>query len=222
MGLPAVLGVLGVGMHRVLLPMIVLVSLVLTSRASSQTVEEQRARLPPPAFCDDPVAGRWVSLSYVEYWGDWYEFTLDVHRVEDSDTQLRGTILSHSWDGVPTQPEPGPCQGQLHYRVSMNALGSITDDQIHFGGVDWQLDEVLCGRAGYGWNYNPDQFTGTIDRDLQEFQSVNNDGGILVNQPTVFRRVDCFEEGDEPPARIEITPPALRPPDQRSGCGRGR
>jgi hypothetical protein len=54
---------------------------------------------------------------------------------------------------------------------------------------------------------------------LQEFQSVNNDGGRYIDVPTVFRRVECFEEGPAP--SIEITPPAFVP-EIESGCARWR
>jgi hypothetical protein len=46
---------------------------------------------------------------------------------------------------------------------------------------------------------------------------VNNDGGRAINDPTVFRRVRCYE----PPAvpHPVVAPPAFRPPS-RSGCSR--
>jgi hypothetical protein len=49
--------------------------------------------------------------------------------------------------------------------------------------------------------YRPDHFTGTIDPAIQEFQSVNNDGGRAVNDPMVFRRIACGEGDGEASAR---------------------
>jgi hypothetical protein len=43
-------------------------------------------------------------------------------------------------------------------------------------------------------DYHPDHFTGTIDPQREEFQSVNNDGGRAVNDPMVFRRIGCVDQ----------------------------
>ena len=67
----------------------------------------------------------------------------------------------------------------------------------------------ICG-SSIGFGYNLDNFTGTIDPEIQEFQSVNNDGGISVNEPNVFRRIRCFE-GPAPTDDVE-PPPFQRPP----------
>jgi hypothetical protein len=185
------------------------------------TVAEQRARLPPPKTCTDPVVGVWRSHDYDRLYGDWTIFTLEIKRVGETD-QLEGTIRNESWIGPFEQSEPGPCQGNRHYRVSMDAKGTVQANTIAFGGIgEWRLDEMVCGEFVGG--YNLDNFTGTIDPDLQEFQSVNNDGGRSVNDPTVFRRVECFkgEAPDEGP-RIHVDPPAFYPPEEsedRGGCG---
>ncbi len=187
--------------------------------APAGTVAEQRARLPPPATCQDPVEGIWKSHDYDPRWGDWTVFTLEVHRVEGSESELKGTILNDTWYGPADQTEPGPCLGNLRFKVSMDANGSVVDGQIAFGGVgEWRMDEVVCG----SWNggYNLDNFTGTIDPDIQEFQSINNDGGRAVNAPTVFRRIKCFDEGGSDEPHIEVAPPPFYlPQEERAGCG---
>jgi hypothetical protein len=180
------------------------------------TVSEQRARLPPPAFCEDPVAGTWRSHSYVQEWGEWAIFTLDIRHDPDTPDGLIGTMRNESWFGQSTESEPPPCAGQLHYIVSMNARGSYTGGNIEFHGIDWRLDGVLCGSA-MGFEYNLDRFWGAVDPEIQEFQSVNNDSGRYVNVPMVFRRVGCLDQA--PPTQITVTPPSFYPEDARSGCG---
>jgi hypothetical protein len=186
-------------------------------------VAEQRARLPPPARCRDEVAGTWRSHEYDARHGDWTIFTLKIDRIEGSEDALRGTIENHTWYGERSESEPsGVCKGLLRYYVSMDAIGTVADGFINFGGTgSWRLDEVPCGRFTMG--YNLDNFSGRIDPDLQEFQSVNNDGGRAVNDPTVFRRVKCSDD-DEPEApTLIMKPPPFFPPDDESeeggGCG---
>lgn len=187
---------------------------LLVPREAPGTVEEQRARLPPPAECDDPVVGVWKSHRYSARQAQWTEFTLNIHRVPGSETQLTGEILNHSWGGTPKDEQPPPCHGDLRYRVSMDSQGSVYGYDVEFWGVGkWRLDEVLCGYAGFG--YNLDHFSGTIDPELQEFQSVNNDGGVAVNEPTVFRRIKCFN--DKGAGDPHVDPPPFHPP--RSFCG---
>lgn len=188
-------------------------------KAPGGTVEEQRARLPPPATCQDPVEGIWKSHDYDPRWGDWTVFTLEVHRVNGSENELEGLIFNDTWYGDQTQSEPGPCQGNLRFKVSMDARGSVVDGKIMFGGIgQWRMDEVVCGSWDGG--YNLDQFTGTIDPEIQEFQSVNNDGGRAVNAPTVFRRVKCFDEGGDDAPFVEVAPPPFYlPQEERAGCG---
>jgi hypothetical protein len=186
----------------------------------ASTVAEQRARLPPPADCKDPVAGLWKSHSYDQVFRDWTVFTLDIYRPEPGKPQLSGRIVNHSWQADPHESEPPPCRGELRYIVSMNAEGTVLDGRIDFWGVGtWSLDEVPCGSWNMG--YNLDHFSGQIDPDLMEFQSVNNDGGRAVNDPVVFRRVQCHdgEEVDQEP-RIEVAPPPFTPPEEQAqGCG---
>lgn len=191
----------------------------LPPRRAPATIAEQRARLPPPAECEDPVAGVWKSHQYDLQYRDWTIFRLDIRRVEGSDTQLQGTITNHSWDAGPEQEEPGPCEAGLkQWIVSMDGRGTLSaDGRVLFGGVgQWRTDRVIC--VGGPYRYNLDNFSGQIDFDLQEFQSVNNDGGRAVDDPTVFRRVSCHQA---PPApHVNPVPPAFYPSMKPSGCSR--
>jgi hypothetical protein len=199
----------------------VVVGVWLVPLSAPATIEEQRARLPPPADCeDDPVAGLWKSHQYDEQYRDWTVFMLDIRRVPGSDTQLVGTITNHSWDAGPEQQEPGPCAAfGNQWIVSMDARGTIgPDGRIHFGGIGaWRLDRIVCNGGPGG--YNLDNFSGVIDPTLQEFQSVNNDGGRAVNDPTVFRRIRCHDQDASPPSpHVNPVPPAFYPSLKPSGC----
>jgi len=180
------------------------------------TIAEQRARLPPPADCPDPVIGTWKSHAYYPGHGQWYIFTLTVQRVADNDRRLEGQVHSHYWTGGPGDEEPPPCgPGGYHQTVIMPASGTAVGFDIEFGGDSWRSEQSLCGSPSR--SYYPDRFRGTIDPAIDEFQSVNNDGGPMVNYPTVFRRVSCLEDGDQSPG-IEVVPPPAFYPDT-SGCG---
>ena len=118
-------------------------------------------------------------------WGEWNIFTLTVKRKVAGEPPLAGIITNEAWYGPKTEMVRGPCEGRLAYLVSMDAEGAVVDGKIQFGGVgQWRLDESYCGGTDFG--YNLDQFEGTIDPELLEFQSVNNDGGRYVNVATVF------------------------------------
>jgi hypothetical protein len=187
-------------------------------RAAEATIAEQRARLPPPARCEDPVEGVWKSHVYRPMWGEWETFYLEIHRVRGSRTELVGNIRNHSWQGGTSDAEPGPCLGRDQWVVTMDGRGTINGDTILFGGVgQWRLDQVMCGRGP--WGYNLDNFSGTIDPEILEFQSVNNDGGRAVNEPSVFRRIRCFEPESQPHIRVE--PPPFFPERASGGCGGG-
>jgi hypothetical protein len=187
-------------------------------RAFAGTIAEQRARLPPPAKCTDPIAGVWKSHTYDPARIQWTEFVLEIRRLDADSPVLTGTITNHSWFGPATEVQPPPCTstGGLEYVVSMDAQGTLTGMDLQFGGIgSWRLDETKCGYFGAG--YNLDQFTGTIDPAIQEFQSVNNDGGAAVNDPAVFRRIKCFDDPglQHPP----VAPPPFMPPSSGCGCG---
>lgn len=188
-------------------------------RAPAGTVAEQRARLPPPAECEDPVEGIWKSHDYREWRRQWTIFTLEIHRV-DGTADLRGTIRNESWRGDAAQSEPGACVGELRYDVSMDAVGRVEHGRLEFGGVgQWRLDAVLCGEFDGG--YNLDVFTGPLDVELLEFQAVNNDGGVSVNEPTVFRRVKCLDAPQAEDPKVVVRPPAFYPPEDEGGGGCG-
>lgn len=190
-------------------------ALVLIPAAAPGTVTEQRRRLPPPAECESEIEGKWKAHQFDARFAVWHVFELEVHGVEGDKEQLTGTIKVRVWRGQAADEEPGPCRGQTHYTATMTAKGTHKNGEIHFWGTKFKLDEVLCGRYG---SYNLDHFSGTVDKELQEFQSVNNDGGNAVNSPTVFRRIGCFDE-DDPEPTIKITPPPLFPESTRSsGC----
>ena len=191
-------------------------AIMLFAAAAPANVQEQRARLPPPAEdCSDPVAGVWMSHAYYPYMAQWYIFTLTVRRTAGSPSRLEGQIHSHYWSGNETNEQPPPCDGLgFHRTVIMPAIGSVDPSgRIEFNGTSWQHENAFCGGATSG--YNPDRFSGTIDRQLMEFQSVNNDGGAMINVPTVFRRVRCLDSTPPPPTQVQLRPPPFQPP---GGC----
>lgn len=182
-------------------------------------IEEQRARLPPPATCQDPVEGVWLSHSWYPQ-QEWYMFTLRVRRASAGSRDLVGEIESHAWNGTTQEVEPPACRSGLdHWVIFMPARGHLDEDgTIHFGGTSWRVKDTFCGYAPGLGSYNLDQFSGKIDADLQEFQSVNNDGGEAVNEPTVFRRVGCLEP--RPTPHPVVAPPPFFPSMRTGGCGK--
>jgi len=202
-----------------------LVASFLLPSSSPATVAEQRARLPPPATCTDPVEGIWRAHYYASSRAAWRIFSLEIHRTKGSPTELEGSVTNHGWNGGPDHQEPGACNGSLdEWQIKMDGRGTFSDGKVRFGGTRWWLDKQICGKRTWGpGSYNLDQFAGTIDPSQQEFQSVGNDGGALVNVPMVFRRVHCFDEGtpqDQPPSApsIVVTPPSYLPGRHASGC----
>ena len=59
------------------------------------------------------------------------------------------------------------------------------------------------------------EISGRIDPEIQEFRSVNNDGGPAVNVPQVFRRIRCFPPQSNP--HVTVDPPPFQPP-RTGGC----
>lgn len=195
-----------------------LTALVLLPTLAPATIEEQRARLPPPAppeSCQNPVEGVWRSLRWYPGNSAWYSFVLEIHQ---TGTTLTGRIEAHSWDTAPNQPDPGACRAGLnHFVVDQTARGTVAPNlTIDFAATAWRVAEVPCGSRP--WSYNLDHFRGRIDTTLQEFQSVNNDGGLQIDEPTVFRRIRCFEPQERP--HPYVAPPALQPPRRHLGCNR--
>lgn len=181
------------------------------------TVAEQRARLPPAAFCSDPVEGVWQSHDFHRGYREWALFTLEIRRDPANPEHLTGRLINRSWDGGPEQSEPYACEGQLDYEVSMEGAGSFRNGLVDFYGVNWSLDRIYCGTSR-GFAYNLDRFSGEIDPERMEFQSMNNDGGRYVNVPTVFRRIRCLDDV-APSQALELPPPPLFENRTRWGCG---
>jgi len=201
-----------------LLLTLALLGVGLAPRVARATVAEQRARLPPPAECQDPVEGIWRAHQYAVARGEWYIFTLEVHRVKPGSPELTGTVKSEYWSGTAKDQEAPPCNRggyRFHHIVHMPGKGKLRDADVAFGGTSYSWERDVCG-TGHG-GYNPDHFTGRIDPALQEFQSVNNDGGVAVNEPTLFRRIHCFDEASTPPPAVSVTPPRLFRPKSRGG-----
>jgi hypothetical protein len=199
----------------------VLLGAWLAPSAARATVAEQRARLPPPAECEDPVEGIWRAHQFEANRGEWYIFTLEIHRVKAGAPELTGVVRSEYWNGTTKDQEAPACNSaggyHFHHVVHMPGKGSLRDADVAFGGTSYTWEKDVCG-TGHG-GYNPDRFTGRIDPAIQEFQSVNNDGGQAVNVPTVFRRIHCFDEAGPPPqATVNVTPPRLFKPKARGGC----
>ncbi len=189
---------------------------------SPAAVEEQRRRLPPPATCKDPVEGLWMGLKYVAPLYQWYNYTLEIHRDKEDPNKLTGEVLAKFWDGTSQQEKPPACKPALMFvTVAQPAKGKYKDGLVDFGGTSWSLKENHCPPGRYV-RYNTDHFSGKIDPTIQEFQSVNNDGGVAVNDPIVLRRIKCFDETadeDKSQPKIEIAPPPLQPPTKAArGC----
>jgi len=203
----------------VLLVVLVMASMTAPRRSPAGTVAEQRARLPAPARCDDAVTGIWRSHDFRPRRKIWEIFTLEIHRKDGTD-QLMGTIVNEYWFGGPDESEPGACEGERHVKVSMDAEGRVEGRRIDFHGVgQWRLDAVMCGDGVAG--YVLDVFSGELELELFEFQSVANDGIVAINEPTVFRRIGCLPDNASAP-RVTVTPPSFYPPDERSGgCSGG-
>ena len=189
-----------------------LATLIVGTRDAPATIEEQRARLPPAAECASPIAGRWRSLNYSHYEDAWYQFTLEIRAEGPDGSVLTGMIYVDDWDGPERTPEP-PVPCIRRHKGKMTGRGTFKNGDVRFGGSDYEPVEQVCGHA---LRYNPDQFTGKLDPERQEFQAVNNDGGLMVNDPTVFRRIGCFDDTRKEPGSDVKPPPFF--PKHKSGC----
>jgi hypothetical protein len=198
-------------------------AVVLLPRGASGTVEEQRARLPPPAECTDPVEGTWLGLAWIPHRGLWQENTLTIRRASPGKDDLTGDIHVHYWFGKAMDQHPPPCLD--HHAEAIvdqpGATGKLDGLALSFGATTYKLTQNVCGSWG---GYNPDRFSGTIDRGINEFQSVNNDNGAAVNEPVVFRRIKCTHSNDAPVApttpESPVAPPAYQPPKRGIFCGK--
>jgi hypothetical protein len=211
----------GVARRRALsLLVLALLAVVLFPREVRGTVEEQRARLPPAADCADTVEGTWLGLRYTDWRGEWYEYTLNVRRAAPGSVDLVGEDYSHFWRGNPSDSHPPACRpGGMELVVKMpNAKGKLDGLALSFGASTWSMDREVCGSL-HG-KYYPDNFSGTIDTTINEFQSVNNDGGSAINEPVVFRRVRCFDKQQPAAPMGPVIPPAYEPPKRGIHCGK--
>ena len=105
--------------------------------------------------------------------------------------------------------------------LTLGLLVASPRTQVHYhpDGRPWKQHAARGPDAEVpGWYYNLDRFTGKIDEEREEFQSVNNDGGRMVNHPTVFRRIKCDEHDDAPKASVEVKPPPIFP-ENSTDCG---
>lgn len=194
---------------------------VLFAANAPASIEEQRARLPPPATCDDPVEGEWRGKKWEGRYGNWFAVVLAVRRAAPGSNILTGSISARIWYATERDVEPPPCNPSIRrdYSVEMPAAGSIEGNAIRFGASTYRITAIHCGSVEH---YNPDNFSGAIDPSIQEFQSVNNDGGRAVNDPMVFRRVRCFNPGERSQRALPavVVAPPLMPPSRSRGCSR--
>jgi hypothetical protein len=198
--------------------LLVLGGVLLASTRAAATVAEQRARLPPPAECEDPVAGIWRAHHFIPQYGTWYLRTLEIHRPAAGQPKLTGLVWADYWSGTAKDqeaPQCGPGAG-YHAVIRMPAEGTYHDGEVAFGGTSWSLERLVCGAGAHG--YNPDHFTGRVDPALQEFQSVNNDGGTAVNEPAVFRRIQCFDAPAAAAPSVAVAPPPLFTSKRTGSC----
>jgi hypothetical protein len=197
-----------------------LAALVFRPSTSRGSIAEQRSRLPPPAHCEDPVEGEWKAHQYNDVWKNWVIFRLNIRRKPGSPSELVGSITNETWEGTKKDQEPGACGATVPFRIRVSmpdAFGTFTDGRVSFEARAWQFDELVCGTMPRGFGYRPDHFTGKVDEERQEFQSVNNDGGRAVNEPTLFRRIRCFD-GPKRKEGVDVKPPPFVPPERSEGC----
>src|SRR5690606_32461469 len=65
-----------------------------------------RAILEGSLGCDDPIEGIWTAHRYSPARRDWARMSLRIEREGD---ELRGTITSRVWSGLPSDRRPLPC-----------------------------------------------------------------------------------------------------------------
>jgi hypothetical protein len=95
-------------------------------------------------------------------------------------------------------------------------VGTIDGLRLNFHGTRWQVRQVMCGPRPSATTSTTS--AGSSTPALQEFQSVNNDGGAQIDEPTVFRRIRCFDPPQQP--HPIVRPPSFHPPRRSWGCGR--
>jgi hypothetical protein len=205
-----------------LLALVIGVGLMVRPALAPATIEQQRERLPPPAFdcADDPIAGVWQAHVFYAHVNQWYLFRLDIARDGDdpSGEGLRGTIEVEFWDDDGTRSQPPACNEPGNRAgVFEHAIGHARALELSFSATDWR-DTQVCGPAYL--NYLLDNFSGTVDPERMEFQSLlNADAPEWRDVPTVFRRVRCPAPAEPSEPKITVVPPPFQPPASNEGCG---
>jgi hypothetical protein len=202
--------------RSILAVLVVALAWLASPRVAPANVQEQRARLPPPATdCSDPVTGTWMSHAFYPHVSQWYVIHLDIRRAVDAPTQLVGQMRVHFWTGDARTVEPPACGPQtIRAEVREPAVGTVAaDGTIRFAATSYVGERTYCG---WGGGYALDTFSGRIDFARMEFISLLDDGQNFRAIPVVFRRIACAESPRVP--RPIVAPPHT-PPGHVSGCG---
>lgn len=96
----------------------------------ADVIQEQQARLPPPAQCADPVAGVWMSHAFYPHVSEWYVFTLTIARVPNDASALAGRIHAVFWSGTTQTAALPACGPGVDRRAVLEpARGSYDPDR---------------------------------------------------------------------------------------------
>lgn len=195
---------------------------VLVPALAPADIEEQRARLPPPAeACPDPVEGTWVSENFYPQIQGWMIFDLEVRRDAAAPGGLTLRTHSEHW-GPERDSRRQPCApGAFHRKKYATAVGTTDGTHLSFRLTALGAEEVFCG-IPLGDGYELATFAGTIDHQRQEFVSVF-EADTWHQIPTVFRRVRCLDQPAPPalptPPPPPAPPPLMPPRASTGGCG---
>lgn len=149
--------------------------------------EASRSLLESALRCSDPIAGVWTAHRYSPERRNWGRMTLRIRREGD---ELRGTITSRVWSGLPSDPTPLRCgPGRYDTTVRMPARGRLQGESFTFGSRDYEVTRVDCAYEDF--MYYPDSFRGTVDPMRDEMDALNNDGHVEFDAPYNFRRTSC-------------------------------
>ncbi|NUP11050.1 MAG: hypothetical protein HOW73_33815 [Polyangiaceae bacterium] len=152
-----------------------------------------RRGVPPAVTCSDPVVGTWVSHDFTVEDTERNDWTLRISAAPGKAGRYVGQIRNDSWYGAENETEKSPSacvDSNMHYVVNMVAEGSLDENgQLDFRGTSWKNERTICGEPLEQGEYNLDRFTGALSD--SRFESVNNDGGRMVDHPTAFRRISC-------------------------------
>ncbi len=126
------------------------------------------------------------------------------------------------WTGGPKDAQAPACAASNHFRsVDEPVQGTFRDGVLDVLATEWATADDSC-RPVRG--YLVDRFTGRLDPEIQEFQSLlNADAPEWRDVPTVFRRIRCtHQERPVEPDPIVTVPPPFQPPTRGvswRGCG---